>query len=201
MGAGCKLRCTDRGMVERLYMNLPEKIARIFAWREMPTEVVEPEEYIQFDSDVEEALWFAGRDWHEITWRDWQEHTVAITFFSRDAFAYYLPSVLLLSVERPREQLDSADSLINMLDWSPGVECWNDRFRERFIGLRSEEYDVIKEWLLYMSDLGIYHRYGTAGAGDNLGRAFDTVNLVQQETARMSRELSSTLPSSTQPSS
>jgi hypothetical protein len=161
-------------------MSLSEEIERAFAWREKPFEVVEPEDCVQFDSDVEEALWFAGRDWHDIVWRDWQEHPVALGFFSRDALAYYLPSVLLLSLQRPHEELVSASSLIGMLDWSPSAECWTDHFRKRFLGLRSEEYDVIKEWLLYISDFENYRIYGTSGPGDIFGRAFDTVNLAQQ---------------------
>jgi hypothetical protein len=92
-------------------MELTEKIKTAFAWRVKPTEVVEPEQYIQFDSDVQEALWFTGRDWHDIIWCDWQEHPVALGFFSRDAFAYYLPSVLLLSLQRPQEELVSASSI------------------------------------------------------------------------------------------
>jgi hypothetical protein len=91
-------------------MDLPEKIERAFAWREKPAEVVDPEKHIQFDSDVEEALWFAGRDRHDIDWRDWQEHPEALGFFSRDALAYYLPSALLLSLRRPQEELVPASS-------------------------------------------------------------------------------------------
>jgi hypothetical protein len=167
-------------------MDLSEKIERAFAWREKPSEAVDLEECIQFDSDVEEALWFAGRDWHDIIWRDWQEHPVALIFLSRDAFAYFLPSVLLLSLQRPQEELVSASSLIGMLDWSPSAECWTDHFRMRFLGLRTEEYDVIKEWLLFISDYEIYRIYGESGPGDIFGRAFDTVSLAQQETVRIS---------------
>jgi hypothetical protein len=166
-------------------MDLPGKIERAFAWREKPAEVVEPEEHIQFDSDVEESIWFAGRDWRDITRRDWQEHPEALGFFSRDALAYYLPSVLLLSLQCPQERLVSAASLVGMLDWSPNAECWTDHFRMRFLGLRSEEYDVIKEWLLYISDFEIYRVYGKSGPGDIFGRAFDTINLLQRETERM----------------
>jgi hypothetical protein len=167
-------------------MDLPKEIDRAFAWRKKPAEVVGPEESAQFDSDVEEALWFAGRDWRGIVWLDWQEHPVALGFFSREAFAYYLPSVLLLSLQRPQEELVSASSLIGMLDWSPSPECWTDNFKKRFLGLRSEEYDVIKEWLLFISDFEIYRIYGTPGPGDIFGRAFDTVSLAQLEAVRIS---------------
>jgi hypothetical protein len=162
------------------------KIEKVFASRRMPAEVVEPASLLQLDSDVEEALWFAGHDWHDITWKDWKEHSAAIIFFSRDAFAYYLPSLLLLSLQNPRELLESAQTLIWELDRSPSTEGWNDHFTRRFLGLRSEEYDVLKEWLLQMCEYAPYRGYGLAasGPGDTFGRAYDTVDLLQKETER-----------------
>jgi hypothetical protein len=71
-----------------------------------------------------------------------------------------------------------------MLDWSPSEEYWTDEFKKRFSGLRFEEYDVIKEWILYISDFEIYRIYGTSGPGDIFGRAFDTINLAQKEIMR-----------------
>jgi hypothetical protein len=54
----------------------------------MPLNLVEPANLVHPDSDIEDALWFTGRDWQEITWQNWQEHSSAIHFFVPDAFAY-----------------------------------------------------------------------------------------------------------------
>jgi hypothetical protein len=169
-----------------LEMTLLDKIRRAFAFRTMPNEVVAPSELQQLDSDVEEALWFSGRDWHELTWRDWQEHSNAIFFFDREAFAYYLPSVLLLSAENPAESLAAADSLIGQLDRSPSVEGWHESFVSSFLALRSEELDALKEWLLQVCEYLPYERWGIAasGPGDTFGRAYDTVDLLQEEVTR-----------------
>jgi hypothetical protein len=83
---------------------LLEKIESAFSSRAKPAQVRLADGVFQLDFEVEEALWFSGRDWHELTWQDWQEHSSAIYFFDSEAFAYYLPSVLLLSAQRPSEE-------------------------------------------------------------------------------------------------
>jgi len=162
------------------------RVQEAFAHRSPPARAVDLEGRYQIDSDVEEGLWFNGRDWHDITWKDWQEHFNAITYFSNEAFAYYLPSVLLLSLENPNEILDAAQSLLLELDRSPSTEGWNESFARRLFGLRSQEYELIKEWLLQMCEYAPYRRRGVAGSGpgDAFGRAFETVDLLQKESAR-----------------
>ena len=160
---------------------LHEKIDKAFAGRVMPAGVIDPN-VTQFDSDVEEALWFAGRGWHELRWKDWLDHSAALLFFSREAFAYYLPSLLLLSAQNPTDWSYAVDSLIGELDRSPSVEGWNEHFTRRFLGLRCEELDVLKEWLLCLCGSSLYRGYGFAacGPGERFGRAFETVDLIQK---------------------
>ena len=161
---------------------LQDKIEKAFAERPKPLEVIDPN-VTQFDSDVDEALWFAGRDWHELRWKDWIEHSAALLFFSREAFAYYLPSLLLLSAQNPADWSYAVDSLIGELDRSPSVEGWNEHFTRRFLGLRREELDVLKEWLLCLCGSTSYRGYGYAacGPGERFARAFETVDLIQKE--------------------
>jgi hypothetical protein len=131
----------------------------------MPAEVVEPEQYAQFDSDVEEAIWFAGKDWHDLTLTDWNEHPCAITFFSRNAFAYYLPSVIYLSLQNPKDCLDAADTVIHDLDISPYLESWTYGVVHHYLGLRPEEYDLLKEWLLLICEFPQYRGVGRSASG------------------------------------
>ena len=128
--------------------NFTDKVEYVFSSRPKPAQVRLADEVFQLDFEVEEALWFSGRDWHEITWQDWQEHRSAIHFFDPEAFAYYLPSVLLLSAEHPSEELMAAYSLLSVLDCSPDPEGWPQGFASRFLGLNRAELDVLKEWLL-----------------------------------------------------
>ena len=164
-------------------MNLTGKIERAFADRPKPSEVILPEQMLQFDSDVEEALWFAGRDGRELTWNDWQSHSCAIFFFSPDAFAYYLPSLLLLSAQNPDEGLTVAHSLIYKLDRSPDLSGWHESLIVPFLALNSDELEVLKEWLLLVCEFSPYKRFGVAasGLGDTFGRAYDSVDLLQRQ--------------------
>ena len=167
-------------------MKLTDKIERAFSSRPMPAQVRLADGVLQLDSDVEEALWFSGRDWHEVTWQDWQRHSCAIFFFDPEAFAYYLPSVLLLSAQNPSDSLMAADSLISQLDCSPDPEGWPEGFVSRFFELNRAELDVLKEWLLQVCEYVPYKGLGIAasGPGDTFGRAFDTVDLLQRKIGR-----------------
>jgi|SRR5215470_5922983 len=166
-------------------MTLNDKVERIFSSRPKPTQVID-DGVLKLDSDVEEALWFFGRDWRELTWQDWQAHSAAIYFFCPEAFAYYLPSVLRLSAQNPSEELMAADSLISQLDCSPEPEGWPEGIASRFLGLNAAELDVLKEWLLQVCEYVPYRRWGIAGSGpgDTFGRAFDTLDLLQKEVER-----------------
>lgn len=166
-------------------MSLRESIEEAFAWRTLPDQVVTAECTTRLDSDVEEALWFSGRNWHDLTWHDWQEHRCAILFFSPEAFAYLLPSIMILSYENPNEALDSADTLLITLDRSPTEEGWHESFSNRFLALRASELEVMKRWLVEICGYQPYRRAGLAGSGsgESFGRAFDTVELFQQTLA------------------
>lgn len=167
-------------------MKFTERIERAFYSRPRPAQVRLADEVVQLDSDVEDALWFSGRDWHELTLRDWNQHSSAIYFFDSEAFAYYLASVLVLSAQNPNDWLEAADSLINWLDRTPDPEGWTEGFASRFLGLNHAELDVLKEWLLKVCEYVPYQRGGIAasGPGDTFGRAFDTIDLLQREVAR-----------------
>ena len=167
-------------------MNLAEKIEQAFAGRQKPLNLVEAANLVYPDCDVEDGLWFTGRDRYEITWQNWQEHSSAINFFVPDAFAYYLPSVLLLSSQNPADALMAADLLISELDQSPDPEWWTDGLLRRFLGLNPAELNVLKEWLLQVCEYVAYKGLGFAGSGpgDTFGRAFDTVDLLLREVER-----------------
>lgn len=167
-------------------MRLTDKIERVFSTRTKPAQVRLADDVLQLDFEVEEALWFSGRDWHEVTWQDWQDHDSAIFFFDSEAFAYYLPSVLLLSAQQPKEELAAANSLISQLDCSPDPKGWPEGFASRFLELNQSELGVLREWLLHVCQYTVYRRFGLAGSGpgDTFGRAFDTVNLLEKEVER-----------------
>lgn len=176
-------------------MNLPEKIERVFSSRPKPAQVRladdvlkhDPDmKFLRDDPDVKDAIWFSGRDRHELTWQNWQEHASALSFFDAGGFVYYLPSVLLLALQNPSDWLSAADSLIGQLDRTPDPEGSHDVFDSRFLELNRAELEVLKEWLLQVSEYAPYKSWGIAasGPGDSFGRAFDYVDLLQKEVER-----------------
>jgi hypothetical protein len=158
-------------------MNLPQQIEHAFGNRAKPTELIEEQDSVT--PEQKDSLWFSGRDWRDITANDWEEHRDAIYAFTPKAFAYYLPSILVVSSQRPDQWFAPADSLLQMLDRSPVVEYWDSFITTRLIGLQAEEYEALKEWLLSLS--------GHKGhdAEDALSRALETVDLLQKETERV----------------
>lgn len=167
-------------------MKLADKIERAFAGREMPLNLVDAANLSHPDTDIKDALWFSGRDWHDLGWQDWHEHSSAIYFFLPDAFVYYLPSVMALSLQNRVEEMWAANAVISQLDCSPDPEAWTDGLASRFLLLSGAELDVLKEWLLQLCEYAPYGGYGlsASGPGEKFGRAFDTLDLLQREVER-----------------
>jgi hypothetical protein len=128
---------------------LIKKIEQAFAHRSIPAEAVAMEGRLQIDSDVEDGLWFQGKDWREISKEDWERRYCGLSYLSAEAFAYYLPSVLILTVRDPRNSPDlAADSFVWQLDSSPGIENLSP-FCYRYLEFTDEEFEAVKEWLLW----------------------------------------------------
>jgi hypothetical protein len=165
-------------------MNVQEKIEKAFEHRKMPEQTVDPgylEKY-PIDSDVEDALRFQGKGWREIAGAHWNRHWCAFSFLSREALAYYLPSLLYLPIREP-DLVDLAiDSLMSELDRTPPISPEDFPSDCRLAGLTFDEYEVLKEWLLFMSENYPNLAWGKAkgGPGDIFGRAFDTIALLQK---------------------
>lgn len=155
-------------------MNLSRLIAAAFDHRERPADTTfrtAPQ-----TGDVADAEWFAGREWAQISWEDWTNHVGAFYTFTPTAFTYYLPSILILSADRPREWFSPADALLQILDRSAEVRYWDNFLITRLIGLKADEYLALKSWVLHLSADSAYL--------DQVDRAFDTLNLLEQEIER-----------------
>lgn len=115
----------------------------------------------------------------EIYWEDWDSHPDAFYAFVPEAFIYYLPSILASTVKQPESWLQSADALLGILDRSAEVDHWDAFITTRLLGLKAPEYEVIKAWLLSISS-----RTDLVDE-DSLMRAYETVDLLQRETAKL----------------
>jgi hypothetical protein len=164
-------------MCEVIELNLHKQTEKAFSERSIPTTLVEIKTPVS--PEQKDALWFRGQDWKAITWEDWDGHPDAIYTFTPEAFAYYLPSIICLSIQFPDKWFFPVDSLLRVLDRSPVVEYWDSFIVTRLIGLKQEEYQVLKEWILWLSE------NTPAGLEVDFDRAFDTVDLLENETNRV----------------
>ena len=163
---------------------LIERIERAFGHRSLPAKVIEVEGRVQIDSDIDDALWFQGRDWHDLTIEDWRQRHLGFGHMSPEGFAYYLPSVLTLTLRKPEQYPDLAvQSFLWQLDCSPGVDNLDPPVCQRYLEFTEEEFEAFKQWMLWACENVPHVFYGAAsgGPGDGFGRALDTLILLQAE--------------------
>jgi len=129
-------------------MEICEKILSAFSSRQMPRETIPSPERDWLDTDERDALWFRGRLWQDLTWADWVAHRCALFQFSAGAFGYYLPSVMILSVQSPGEWFIAADSLISMLATVAKTE--KSFTPKDFYTLEDRELKAVRDWLEYL---------------------------------------------------
>ena len=103
---------------------------------------------------------------------------------SPEGFAYYLASVLTLTLKNSKEYPDLAvQSFLWQLDRSPGVENLDPHVSHRYLEFTKEEFETLKEWMLWACDNvpNVFYGVASGGPGDGFGRAFDTLLLLQAE--------------------
>src|SRR5581483_5957611 len=153
-------------------LRLVRRIERAFAHRGKPQVLINRS--VPLDDD-EDALWFAGRDWREITAQDWNDHSDAFFRLAPDAFRYYLQSILCLVAKNPDESLLAADALVNCLDRTSNPEWWDQFLLDRLQGLEIDEYDAISGWIAMLSEKSRCYKE------DSLTRAYQTIHLLHAE--------------------
>lgn len=65
---------------------------------------------------IDEVEGYLGREWHTLDDDFLNMHTEGLSFFSRDAFAYYVPAFLLHALRSIHHPGDAVGSLIHSLD-------------------------------------------------------------------------------------
>lgn len=93
----------------------------------------------------DDARHFEGMDWTQVTADDWRGYSDAFFGFSPEAFLYFLPSLLLLSLEQSNLPLNAADALVSSLDTSGDPDLWDDWFNARFRRLTASELAALRE--------------------------------------------------------
>ena len=114
-----------------------------FASRERPASTVEHRrgDFLEVD-----ARHFEGLDRCRVTARDWIDHSDAFFGLSPDGFIYFLPSLLIASLDEAETSLIAADALVSVLDTSADPNLWDAWFVARFSRLNAAELKAIRGW-------------------------------------------------------
>lgn len=149
---------------------MQQQILAAFGHREPPATVTNVEGRSTLRDD---ALHFEGKDWRDVTASDWLESSDAFFGLSPEAFAYFLPSVLSLSLERANFPMVVADALTTSLDTSADPEIWPEWFRQRFGLLTASELKTLKDWAT------CYLANAEKGEGSEFARVQDTLSMLE----------------------
>lgn len=153
---------------------LKDQISRAFAWRSFP------EIFTDSDELTSDELCNLSRirdlHWEQLTVNDWEANFDALSWLSPGAFCYYLPSILILTIEDCEPNLIVVLNIIAMLDRSPVPEWWDSFFRNRWTLLNQQELSTIEEWLYWILECS-----DRAVSDDSLERALGTLELLKIE--------------------
>jgi hypothetical protein len=87
------------------------------AWREVPypgdDKIFRPDSY----DDEGIANYFGGRTWRDHSAADLRAYSSAFTFFTPEAFHYWLPAFMIAAIQSPEE----ADVIVEYIAWHLGA--------------------------------------------------------------------------------
>ena len=99
---------------------------------------------------------FGGRGWREINSADLSYHSAALTFFTAEAFHYFLPSFMIAGIEFPEEFSGIIDAIISNLT-PPKLDPERPSFMERWKLFSPEQKQVTVDFLSYVNGKNNQH--------------------------------------------
>ena len=130
-------RASDKQSLESL-------IERAFNHRKPPDRVRDESDRKEADADF-----FSGRQWKWISIDDWNTHSDAIFEFNTEAFCYFLPSIMILSMSNMHPNV-TLNSLIGFFDADYDCDMWTDYMKNRTRALSYEELSALNQWVYYL---------------------------------------------------
>jgi len=109
---------------------------------------------LELSSDEQENLKEIFQfSWKETSAKDWERLSDVVSWFSPEAFCYYLPGIIVASIEENCPTLTAVCNLLFMLDRTPSLELWDNFFFERWTLLNSQELEAVATWIHWLSGL------------------------------------------------
>jgi hypothetical protein len=123
----------------------------------------------------EDVMSFWGKPWSCVNGLQLEKYFDAISWFTPEAFCYYLPGIFTAGINEKKPWLIVNHSLVNMLDRSLDVASWDDFFFARWSQLTTRECEATQEWILWLSSFE-----DTSYSEVSLARAFDTLDVLKE---------------------
>jgi hypothetical protein len=159
-------------MPQHDHSSLPETIRSAFGWRARPKVLTNSDQLsLRELSDLNSVCKF---EWDAISTAMWEANFDTVSWFSPEAFCYYLPGICLTSFKENRPNLIAVTSIIAMLDRSPTPAWWDDFFLERWPLLTVAECGAVQDWIWWLSSCST-----KPFSEDSLMRALHTLELLQ----------------------
>lgn len=129
-------------------MSLDDELFAVFGQLPPPTNLVgkhniAPNDWLDIGA-------FEGRNWWDLCAEDWNSNMDAIFEFSPEAFVYYLPSLVHLSIINPTSNITSVGALLLFLDTYAPSQYRNEFFNDRLSRLSNEQVAIIKKWVIHL---------------------------------------------------
>ncbi|OED45169.1 hypothetical protein ACH42_05495 [Endozoicomonas sp. (ex Bugula neritina AB1)] len=154
-------------------MTIPEKLELAFSKRRLPEGRCALEHLSDYELD--EVISFCQYAANEIDSDALETFSDVIYWLSEDAFVFYLPVFISVSINENEPNLLVCHSLINMLDRSLAIENWDDFFAARWLKLTKSECEPLIDWILWLSGLD-----DSVYSDEALSRAFDVLTKLKE---------------------
>jgi hypothetical protein len=152
-------------------INLLNRIQAAFETRNRPVVFTDSSELTATElADLETVIQL---EWNEVTCTDWENYFDVISWFSPEAFCYYLAGIYKASIVEKQPNLIVITNIIGMLDRSPNIEWWDDFFLKRWPLLTQKECEATQEWILWLASFE-----SLSVDLDSLERALQTIDLL-----------------------
>lgn len=132
-------------------MTFADQISEAFPFTSIPQMVSDPSRPLI--SDRQDADHVATRSREDVDWWFLQKHADALYAMTREAFRYYLPRFIMLSMEPTEITPLFVSPIFQMLDPGPDATYWSDQFKDMWVGMSADQYDAIKAWIRFLASV------------------------------------------------
>jgi hypothetical protein len=120
------------------------QLRRAFPAEPVPAVVVD--DTFPCDPDRDDAVLLQGLAWPEVAADFWRDHWWGLTSLLPEAFVYYLPSLLEISIKDGLPYDMPRKTLIHTLDTSADLGTIPNFTLERMLILSSAQFDCVEAW-------------------------------------------------------